>query len=81
MIQDYYTQLYGIPATTEVLRFCKVQLIHQIWLLLLDPTFVNAYENGFLVKCGDQIVRRLFPRFFVYSADYPERCVPFSPDD
>ncbi|THU81836.1 hypothetical protein K435DRAFT_823362 [Dendrothele bispora CBS 962.96] len=41
--------------------------------LILDPEFMHAYEHGILVKCGDGIVRRLFPRFFTYSADYPEK--------
>jgi hypothetical protein len=48
--------------------------MHAIWLLLLDEKFLQAYEHGMLVKCGDGIIRRVFPRLFTYSADYPERC-------
>lgn len=45
------------------------------WLLILDDKFVDAYENGMLVECGDGITRREFIRFFTYITDYPERYV------
>lgn len=66
---------YGEPASEFVLRFAKQQLIHQVWLLLLDAEFMHAYEFGILVHCGDGVIRRLFPHLFTYSADYPERYV------
>ena len=47
--------------------------MHAVWTLLLDPEFHKAYEEGLLWECGDKILRRLFPRFFIYSADYPEK--------
>lgn len=50
--------------------------MHAIWRLLLDDDFMEAYREGMLVQCGDGILRRLFPRFFTYSADYPEKYVP-----
>lgn len=46
-----------------------------VWLQILDKGFMHAYEHGILVVCGDGITRRVFPRFFHYSSDYPERCV------
>lgn len=52
--------------------------MHAVWLLLLDPDFMKAYEHGILIHCADGILRRLFPRFFTYSADYPERYVHYS---
>lgn len=42
-------------------------------VLLDDPEFQHAYKNGIVVECIDGIVRRLFPRIFTYSADYPEK--------
>ena len=48
--------------------------MHAIWRLLLDDDLVEAYTDGILIECADSIVRRLFPRFFSYSADYPEKC-------
>lgn len=44
-----------------------------IWALLLDDDFMYAYEHGFVIECADGVIRRLFPRFFTYSADYPEK--------
>ena len=72
-IQDLYKKIYGVHASDEVLRFCKTELMQAIWLLLMDEEFMEAYEHGMLVTCGDGVVRRLFPRFFSYSADYPEK--------
>ncbi|KZT12252.1 uncharacterized protein LAESUDRAFT_641648 [Laetiporus sulphureus 93-53] len=70
---DVYEKLYGTSATADVLRFCKRELMQAIWVLVLDPEFMHAYEHGLLLKCRDGILRRLFPRFFTYSADYPEK--------
>jgi len=39
----------------------------------LDDKFLEAYNHGVIVKCADGIVRRIFPRIFTYSADYPEK--------
>jgi Plavaka transposase len=34
---------------------------------------MHAYEHGIVIDCADGIRRRIFPRFFTYSADYPEK--------
>lgn len=47
--------------------------MHAIWKLLLDGRFVDAYKNGIIIKFADGVSRRVFPRFFTYSADYPEK--------
>ncbi|KAH9835781.1 uncharacterized protein C8Q71DRAFT_709596 [Rhodofomes roseus] len=70
---DWYEQTHGEPATEETHRFCRREIMNIIWTLLLDPEFRKAYEEGLLWECGDKILRRLFPRFFLYSADYPEK--------
>jgi hypothetical protein len=44
-----------------------------IWLLLLDEEFMKAYQFGIIMVFADGILRRVFPRFFTYSADYPEK--------
>ncbi|THV05942.1 hypothetical protein K435DRAFT_816082 [Dendrothele bispora CBS 962.96] len=72
-IQDQYKQKIGFPASAPTLTHLKRELMQAIWALILDPEFMEAYEHGILVKCGDGIIRRLFPRFFTYSADYPEK--------
>ncbi|OSC99224.1 hypothetical protein PYCCODRAFT_1416437 [Trametes coccinea BRFM310] len=72
-LQDYYLHVYGTPISADVLTFCKRELMQRIWLLLLDDEFLDAYENGILVLCGDGVTRRIFPRILTYSADYPEK--------
>lgn len=42
-------------------------------LVLFQPEFLELYKEGLSFECSDGISRRLFPRFMVYSADYPER--------
>lgn len=74
-MQAWYQATYGEPATAAVLRFCKRELMQKIWLLLLDDDFMHAYKHGVLLVCGDGILRRIFPRIFTYSADYPEKQV------
>ncbi|KIJ57719.1 hypothetical protein HYDPIDRAFT_103943 [Hydnomerulius pinastri MD-312] len=70
---DVYIKVYGEASTDEMYTHCKRELIHAIWKLLLDEDFVKAYKYGILIRCADGIIRRVFPRFFTYSADYPEK--------
>ena len=46
-----------------------------IWTLLLDSDFMHGYEHGIVIQFADGIQRRVFPRIFTYSADYPEKYV------
>ncbi|KAH9855280.1 hypothetical protein C2E23DRAFT_724903 [Lenzites betulinus] len=73
LLSEFYVQEYGVPPSKDVLTFCKRELMSKIWLLLLDEEFMAAYKDGMLITCGDGVVRRLFPRIFSYSADYPEK--------
>jgi Plavaka transposase len=57
----------------DILTHCRRELIHSVWKFLLDDDFVHAYKYGMVVKCADGIERRGYPRFFTYSADYPEK--------
>ena len=74
-LKDHYMKAHGQKPTADVLKFCKRELFQQIWLLLLDNEFMEAYEHGIKLVCGDGVTRRLFPRIFTYSADYPEKYV------
>lgn len=50
--------------------------MHAVWTFLLsDADFLHAYTYGIVIKCVDGIERRVFPRLFTYSADYPEKYV------
>jgi hypothetical protein len=65
--------VYDTTATAPVLWFLKIDLMQQIWLLLLDDNFVEAYIHGILITCGDGVKHCIFPQFFMYAADYPEK--------
>ena len=72
-LQDTFRDLFGKSATAKVLSHCKRELTNGVWLLLLDEEFIEAYRHGIVMRCYDGIVRRIFPRFFTYAADYPEK--------
>ncbi|KAF9785948.1 hypothetical protein BJ322DRAFT_1004956, partial [Thelephora terrestris] len=75
-IQDKIKAALGKAASSTHLTHFRREIFHAAWLILLqDPEFLDAYINGIVVECIDGIRRRLFPRFFIYSADYPEKCV------
>jgi len=57
----------------DVVTHCKKELFHAVWRILIDDEFVDAYKNGIVIKCYDGVRRRVFPRIFTYSADYPEK--------
>ena len=71
--QDTYKMFFGEASTSDVQTHCKRELMHAIWELLLDEEFMHAYEYGIVIRCGDGVTRQIFPRFFSYSADYPEK--------
>jgi Plavaka transposase len=56
-----------------LLTHCRRELMHAVWCELLDQEFVETYSKGVIVCCADGISRRIFPRIFTYSADYPEK--------
>ncbi|KAG2046721.1 hypothetical protein BDR06DRAFT_898681 [Suillus hirtellus] len=72
-LQDFYQGCFNKPATSEILTFCRHELMHAIWLLLMDDKFMHAYKFGIVIEFLDGVSRRVFPRFFTYSADYPEK--------
>ncbi|KAI0318229.1 hypothetical protein OF83DRAFT_48304 [Amylostereum chailletii] len=72
-IQETFIKHFGKPATAAMLAHCKREMVHAIWELLLNERFMDAYRNGIVIRCGDGVVRRIYPRFLIYSADYPEK--------
>lgn len=36
---------------------------------------MEAYMHGIVITCCDGILRRFYPRIFIYAADYPEKWV------
>ncbi|EJF61958.1 hypothetical protein DICSQDRAFT_59433 [Dichomitus squalens LYAD-421 SS1] len=71
----FYEDTYGAPASAAVIRLLKYDLMTKVWLLLLNAEFMHAFEHGVIVVCGDGVTRRIFPRIFMYLADYPEKCL------
>ncbi|TFK48374.1 hypothetical protein OE88DRAFT_1713963 [Heliocybe sulcata] len=63
----------GKSGSSQLLTHCRRELMHAIWKILLDDEFQEAYRHGIIVDCSDGIRRRLYPRLFTYSADYPEK--------
>lgn len=60
-------------GSQDNLRHCRRELFQAVWDMLLDPEFIHAYRHGIVIKCADGITRRIYPRIFTYSADYPEK--------
>lgn len=57
----------------DILTHCRRELMHAVWKFLLDDDFLHAYKYGMVIRCQDGIERRIYPRVFTYSADYPEK--------
>lgn len=68
-------EVCGENISPEVLTHLKRELMHAVWELLLSGDFVEAYKNGIKIKCYDGVERLVFPRIFIYGADYPEKYV------
>jgi hypothetical protein len=71
-IQDFVRK-EGKGASAQLLAHCRRELFHESWKILLDDEFVEAYTHGIVLDCADGIRRRVYPRIFTYSADYPEK--------
>jgi hypothetical protein len=61
------------PAALKAHMCCE--LFHALWYLMLDDDFVQAYAHGIVIKFADGIKHLVFPRIFLYSADYPKKFV------
>ncbi|KAL0060724.1 hypothetical protein AAF712_012504 [Marasmius tenuissimus] len=59
----------------DIVTHCCRELMHAICSLLLTDEFVHAYRYGIVIRCADGVWRRVFPRIFTYSANYPEKYV------
>jgi hypothetical protein len=75
-IQDFIrSHTGGVKGSAALLTHCQRELMHAVYNIIFDDEFIEAYIHGFVVKCGDGITRRLYPRLFTYIADYPEKYV------
>ena len=76
---DWYLEHYGRKPPDYIKTHMRRELVQAVWRLLLDDDFVEAWKSGIKIACGDGILRRVFPRVFTYSADYPEKYDSFEP--
>lgn len=72
-IKKFLSSISDKKDNRDILCHCKRELIQEVWKILLNDEFVDAYKNGIIVECFDGILRRVYPRIFTYSADYPEK--------
>ncbi|KAH8093841.1 hypothetical protein BXZ70DRAFT_897117 [Cristinia sonorae] len=72
-LQDFIRETFGKAASAPYLTHCKRELFHGAWSIMLDDEFVEAYIHGIVITCSDGVRRRVYPRIFIYSADYPEK--------
>jgi hypothetical protein len=72
-LQEFYKEMFGKTAMAGMLTHLRRELVHAVWLLLLDDEFMHAYLHGLVFQLVDGIMRMFYPRFFTYSADYPEK--------
>jgi hypothetical protein len=71
--QDWYRNQFRTAASAAVMSHCKRELVHAIWLLMMDDAFVEMYRDGMVCEFADHVFRRAFLRFVTHSADYPEK--------
>ncbi|KAJ3571968.1 hypothetical protein NP233_g3408 [Leucocoprinus birnbaumii] len=60
---------------SNIMAHCRRDLMHAVWRVLLDEKFLHAYRYRIVITCIDGIERRIYPRIFSYSADYPEKAL------
>lgn len=63
----------GKGQSRQFYTHCRREFLHEQLKIILDEEFIKAYQHGIVLKCHDKIQRRLYPRIFTYSADYPEK--------
>ena len=77
---DEYMKEFGIAPPPDVITHCRRELYHAVITLILEGKFAEAYKHGIIIRFPDGISRCVFPRFYCYSADYPEKsALPLPP--
>lgn len=64
---------FGVSPSAEVLTHLRRELMQEIYRLFLDDDLMEAYVEGLDIDFIDEVIRRMFIRFFLYGADYPEK--------
>ena len=64
---------YGTTPSADMLAHLKRELIHGALQLIIGGTFADAQNNGRVVMCGDNVLRRWLLRMILHSSDYKEK--------
>ncbi|KAG9085486.1 hypothetical protein FS749_004383 [Ceratobasidium sp. UAMH 11750] len=72
-VTEQITAMHGKPPTDKLVTHLRCELMHAVWVALLDDEFIEAWRTGVVIDCADGVRRRVFPRILTYSADYPEK--------
>lgn len=70
---DSYKKQFGVPPPDDIITHCRRELYHAVVERILKGEFEEVYKNGIIIMFPDGVQRRVFPRFYCYSADYPEK--------
>lgn len=74
--RDFVALRAGAKGPSDALMtHCFREFFHAQWKTIIDDEFIDAYAHGMVVLCADGVQRRVYPRIFTYSADYPEKYV------
>ena len=60
-------------ATSEMLTHLRRELMQEVWLILMDDDFMNAYIHGLELDFIEDDLYVFFPQFLTDSKDYPEK--------
>ncbi|GAB1528441.1 hypothetical protein RhiTH_011635 [Rhizoctonia solani] len=63
----------GKPPPESLITHLRRELMHKVWVHLLDDNFLYAWNHGIVIKCTNGIEQRVFPRIKIHSVDYPEK--------
>jgi hypothetical protein len=73
-IDEILVDIAPVKSNRSLLKtHCRRELMHEVWRVLLDDEFLHAYVHGIVLPCADGIQRRIYPRIFTYSGDFPEK--------
>ena len=75
VFDDFVVAHLGKPPTNAFKAYCRRMIYHEQWMCILDDDFMDAYTHGIVIDCFDVILRRFYPRIFIYSNDYLEKYV------
>ncbi|KAG8733927.1 hypothetical protein FRC10_012062, partial [Ceratobasidium sp. 414] len=78
-VKEQITAMHGKPPSNALITHLRRELMHAVWVALLDDEFIEAWRTRVVIDCADGVRRHVFPHILMYSADYPCREFEDSP--